>query len=65
LLQGFLGGCFASLGVWIVEKVVCIQFPKLFLGPPWFVLAPIALGLAIGGLASRIGIRRFLNTAGY
>jgi cell division transport system permease protein len=61
LLQGFLGGCFASFGVWIVERLVSIQFPKLFLGPPWFVLTPVVFGLAIGGLASRIGIRRFLN----
>jgi cell division transport system permease protein len=64
LLQGLLGGCIASVGVWIVEQIVTHQFPQLALEPDWLVFLPIALGLAIGGVASRIGIRRFLKAEG-
>jgi cell division transport system permease protein len=61
LFQGFIGGMVSSIVVWLFIEVVTLKFPRLLDTPPVFVLTPLWLGLVLGFLGSRIGVRRFLK----
>ena len=61
ILQGGIGGAVGSFVVWGIVVGVRLRFPHLLEASPVLVLAPFLLGLLLGFLGSRVGLRRFLR----
>jgi cell division transport system permease protein len=62
IFQGSLGGCFCSLAVWCVVKLIAWKFSLHPKGMPFFFWGPILFGGLLGFLGSLLGLRRYLNT---
>ncbi len=61
ILQGGIGGCFASLVVWLCVRAVVWRFPNLLVIPFFLIFLPLGLGLLMGFVGSREGLRRFIK----
>jgi len=61
ILQGGIGGAIGSLVVWGFVFGVRLRFPHLLEASFVLVLMPFFLGLLLGFLGSRVGLRRFMR----
>ncbi len=60
LIQGALGGVFAFLFIYIIVKIVDLQWPGLIFTPDWMYWGILSTGLLFGYIGSLFAIRRFL-----
>jgi len=60
LIQGALGGLFAFLFIYIILKIVDLQWPGLIFTPGWMYWGILSTGLLFGYIGSLFAIRRFL-----
>jgi len=61
VLQGGVGGVIATVVVWGVLKGIGMWFPNLLIESTPLILTPLLLGVVLGYLGSRLGLRRFLK----
>jgi len=60
LFQGFLGGTFAAIIVFILLQIVDAQWPNLIWMPATYLLGLVAAGVIFGFLGSLFAVKRFL-----
>jgi len=61
MLQGGIGGSIAAIIFYGLVQVVSLRFPYLLKTSPVIFLTPVFLGLLLGLIGSRIGLKRFLR----